>query len=452
LETTQGNGGNGTEQPRGNGADKQGRRAQSSTERSRKHRAAKKAKEAALKAEREREAALQKAEAERVAEAVADVADVAASTENAVADAAPGPAEQKAEREAAALHEAEKAECQACATETATIERFAGRVADVAGDVASAENAPGNVVPARAVERFAWRIMLSPAEHPPVPHPARRSPALALALFAVGTGLGAVGLIINGQFTMSYGRSNEEAILLAAIGFAIDVLAMILPATASTLWRHGACVDAVIAWLVWPVMLALSLLATVGFSSTNIGDALAQRSMTVTKASNTASDLQQWRNERSKIVEARSLEEIKLQLVRDRPKVDRIDRDAFEVTFGCKRLTADTMKACGPILPTLQALETAKRRDELTRKISTAANNQEGAPAVTSADPQVEQVPKLVALITRGWVAPTPDDIALVRILGPTMVPSLAGLLLMFGSTLWAPRTAPQSPGGKVRA
>jgi hypothetical protein len=54
-----------------------------------------------------------------------------------------------------------------------------------------------------------------------------------------------------------------------------------------------------------------------------------------------------------------------------------------------------------------------------------------------------------VALITRGWVAPTPDDIALVRILGPTMVPSLAGLLLMFGSTLRAPRTAPQSPGGK---
>jgi hypothetical protein len=79
----------------GNGAD-QPRRARSSTERSRAHRARKKL---------EREAALQ-AEAERVAGAVADVPDNVASVENAVADTDPAPAEQKAERQAGALHEA----------------------------------------------------------------------------------------------------------------------------------------------------------------------------------------------------------------------------------------------------------------------------------------------------------------------------------------------------------
>src|SRR6267143_2201465 len=92
----------------GNGAD-QPRRARSTTERSRAHRARKKAeREAALqKADAEREAAL-KAEAERVAEAVAGVAGDVASAENAVAGPAFRSIEPKVEREAAVLHEAER--------------------------------------------------------------------------------------------------------------------------------------------------------------------------------------------------------------------------------------------------------------------------------------------------------------------------------------------------------
>jgi hypothetical protein len=155
VETTEGNAGNGADQPR---------RARSSTERSRAHRAKKKLeREAALqKANAERQAALQ-AEAARVAEAVAGVADAVASTENTVAGAAPGPAEPKAEREAAALHEAGEAEREAGATETATIERVAGRVADVAGTVA-----PG-FREATAFSAPEWRILWHPAQPPIVP-------------------------------------------------------------------------------------------------------------------------------------------------------------------------------------------------------------------------------------------------------------------------------------------
>src|SRR5258706_12010946 len=74
TEATQGNAGNGAHR----------RRAQTSTARSRAHRARKKL---------EREAALQKAETERVAESLAGVAGDVASAENAVADAVPGPTE-----------------------------------------------------------------------------------------------------------------------------------------------------------------------------------------------------------------------------------------------------------------------------------------------------------------------------------------------------------------------
>ena len=262
----------------------------------------------------------------------------------------------------------------------------------------------------------------------------------------------------NVTFATSYApESVWGSVLLALIGTAIYILATALPATACALRDHGRRLLAMLAWSVWPLMVGLSLMASTGFSATYIGDALANRSTAATKASNTASDLQQWRNERAAITEKRSVEEIKLQLLLDRRKVDRIDRDAFEVTLGCTRLTADTMKACAPVLPTLQALVVARHRDDLTKQISdaekpqkgasttdgnqkstttTAEGNQESTTTIASADPQTETIPKLVTWITRGWIEPTPDDIALVRVPGFTVPPALAGSFLMFATAL----------------
>src|SRR5258706_9529532 len=206
-------------------------------------------------------------------------------------------------------------------------------------------------------------------------------------------------------------------------------------------------------------MIGLSLMNTIGFPATNISDALARRSAIVTKTSNAAikvsnaaSDLKKWRKDRDAITEARSVEEIKLELVRNRKKVDRIDRDAFEATVGCTLLTADITKACDAVLSLVQAMAQAKRRDDVTKKIDdaekpqrapAAENKQEGTPAaegnqesttITSADPQAEMVPKLVKWITRGWIEPSSDDAVMLRILGLTVPPVLPGLFLMFVS------------------
>jgi hypothetical protein len=45
--------------------------------------------------------------------------------------------------------------------------------------------------------------------------------------------------------------------------------------------------------------------------------------------------------------------------------------------------------------------------------------------------------------ISRGLITPSPDDVAVLRLLGLTVVPSLAGLVLMFAQLLAAPRTSP---------
>jgi hypothetical protein len=270
---------------------------------------------------------------------------------------------------------------------------------------------------------------------------------------------------MNARYAASLG-SGEGATIQAAIGIAIDAIALVLLSAGYLLWNHGHCRFAVLAWIVWPVMLGLSLLNTIGFSATHISDALAKRSAAVTKtsnetikASNKASDIQDWRTELKGITEKRPVAVLEIQLVQDRKKVDRIDRDAFEATLGCRRLTPDTMKACDPVLPILKALETARRRDDLTKKISdaegnqgaegnqksatiTAEGNQESTTTITSADPQSEMVPRIVAWISRGWIKPSSDDVVLLRLLGLTVPPALAGLFLMFATALLAPPRA----------
>src|SRR5262249_24606192 len=62
----------------------------------------------------------------------------------------------------------------------------------------------------------------------------------AAVLFATALGLAAIGLTMNARFAASFGQTTEAAVILAAIGLAIDVLAVVLPTVAVLLWHHRA--------------------------------------------------------------------------------------------------------------------------------------------------------------------------------------------------------------------
>ena len=326
----------------------------------------------------------------------------------------------------------------------------------------------------RIVERPVWHpIVLSldvqPPAHPDAQrahpaHPARRSlasitPSSATIAYLVAYGLFVVGLTVNVTLAISYVPQSSwwRAIIMAVEGLAIEVLAFRSPSWGCELWRGGSKVAAASAWGIWPVMFVMSLMAATGFSASTIGDVLAQRSAAVTKASaaaikasNNADDIKKLREKRDAIAEKRSVQVIKLQIVRERFKVDRIDRDAFDASVGCTRLTADVTKACNAIAPTLQALAAAQDRDKLDQNIKDAEKPQEGAPEpldgapiIWSVDPGAESFSKIMGWISRGWITPSPDDVAVLRLLGLTIVPSLAGLVLMFAQLLAAPRTTP---------
>jgi hypothetical protein len=318
----------------------------------------------------------------------------------------------------------------------------------------------------RTVERPIWRPTViwqasSVAHAFPVDRPVKRHGVghgvtpLARVFFALGSVLGVVGLAVDVTFAVAYSPDSLwRSALQALIGAAIYTFATALPAMACALMDHGRRWFAALAWIVWLPMIGFSLMAATGFAAGNITDVLAKRSAAMTtaataatKASNTASDIKKWREERDAIKEVRLVEEIKLQIVRERFKVDRIDRDAFAVTVGCTVLTADITKACNPVLALVQALAAARRRDKLDKDIREAEKTPEGngAPIIGSVDPGAETFAKILGWISYGLITPSPDDIALVRILGLTIVPSLSGLAFLFAFALAAPRTGPQS-------
>lgn len=270
----------------------------------------------------------------------------------------------------------------------------------------------------------------------------------AVTLFLVALALGGTGLVMNARYAASLGSSDEGAIVLAVVGVAVDILSMVLPSGAIMLWRRDHPLLAIVPWCVWPIMVVLSLMASAGYASVHIGDALADRSKAMTTTANRASDIQRSRDERTIISETRSLAEIEIQIQRERPKVDRVDRDAWDVTRGCTRLTADTMKACAPILPLRQAFERARRKDKLDEDIRKAEASSAEAMPITSADPQAETVSAIVGWLSRGTITPSSADIARLRIIGLVATPSMAGVILMLATALITTRPKSQSSRG----
>ncbi len=67
-------------------------------------------------------------------------------------------------------------------------------------------------------------------------------------LVVTAFGLGATGVVLNARFAAPFGATIDAAILLAAIGVALDVLAMVLPATAAQLWHREHRLFALVAW------------------------------------------------------------------------------------------------------------------------------------------------------------------------------------------------------------
>ncbi len=145
----------------------------------------------------------------------------------------------------------------------------------------------------------------------------RSAGGAALAALAVAAAW--FGIRINAWYGGTLGRTPEASTLLSGLSVSADVLALILPTTARTLWTDRRRMAAVVAWALWTITIAVALMATVGFAALNIADTTAARAKTVTERAGLTARIERLRTERGGITESRSVAAIEVELQRTQP-------------------------------------------------------------------------------------------------------------------------------------
>ena len=279
----------------------------------------------------------------------------------------------------------------------------------------------------------AFRMEIPNQSDPPKPVRSLIAMMTSIVLFSTAVGLTGVGLVMNARFASSFGQTVEAAVLLATIGLAVDLLAVILPTVGVQLLQRRAFLAAGAAWTIWVAALGMTLLAATGFASTNIGDAVAGRAKVAGESSALTDRIGRLRAERTAIAETRSIAALEVELQRAQPDAQAV----WRATNGCRDVTRITSgRACEKVLELREALATAERRDGLDTELRAAEGKLATLPAIALADPQATTAAEILAWLSAGAFKPAPGDISRLRALGLALTPSMAGLLAMMAISL----------------
>ena len=238
------------------------------------------------------------------------------------------------------------------------------------------------------------------AEAPVTPSPTVRSRGVtpphrvaSILLAAAAFALAGVGITTNGWFARSLGSSDTAGWLFLAIGVAADLVALVMPSCAASLWGNRQRATSLAGWVVWAMTFVFAVTAGIGFASVNITDVTAARAARVTPAVTVA---------QSALSDAMS--------ARDRE---------------CERGVG---KFCREREATV-----AERRQILDTAMASVGQ---------TADPQNDAAIKLVAWVTRGVVRPSGEDFAMLRLVLLALLPQIGGILLMVSRSAMRPSTS----------
>ncbi len=204
----------------------------------------------------------------------------------------------------------------------------------------------------------------------------------AILLVVAALALGAVGITTNGWFARSLGASDTAGWLFLAIGVAADLVALVMPSCAAALWQNRQRSTALAGWAVWAMTFVFAVTAGIGFASLNITDVTAARAARITPAVATA---------QSALSDAMA--------ARDR-----------ECSSGVGKFCRE------------REATVTDRRQLLDAAMATVQH---------TADPQTDAAIKLVVWVTNGWLKPSDNDFAMLRLVLLALLPQIGGILLM---------------------
>jgi len=196
--------------------------------------------------------------------------------------------------------------------------------------------------------------------------------------------LAVVGITMNGWFGRSLGSTDAAGWLFLAIGVAADLVALVMPSCAASLWQARRRATSLAGWVVWVMTFIFAVTAGIGFASLNIADVTALRASRVTPTVATA---------QAALLDAMA--------ARDR-----------ECKGGVGKFCREREAA---VNERRQALDVAMHQVEQI------------------ADPQKDAAIRIIAWISRGTLRPTQDDFAMLRLILIALLPQVGGILLMVG-------------------
>jgi hypothetical protein len=212
--------------------------------------------------------------------------------------------------------------------------------------------------------------------------------------------LAIAGAVVNARYYAGLGQTPWDSELLAVFGLVVDGVTFALPTIASGMWRARYHASAISAWIVVVIFMALTMIATAGFTSQNIGDAIAARAGVIINAEASA-------DQRAQAIE--------------------IARRAAETGTSARQAECAIR---GPRCRNNEAAERAALA-ELAKANSVPI---ERAPAVsTAADPGAHMIGDLLET-----VGITERRVQYARTAGMTVAPATAGLLLSFSMMLFS--------------
>jgi nucleotide-binding universal stress UspA family protein len=111
-----------------------------------------------------------------------------------------------------------------------------------------------------------------------------RRHAAPILLTIAALALAVVGMTMNGWYARSLGSTETSGWLFLAIGVAADLVALVIPSCAASLWQARNRATALAGWGVWLVTFVFAITASIGFASVNISDTVTSRASRVTPA------------------------------------------------------------------------------------------------------------------------------------------------------------------------
>jgi hypothetical protein len=232
---------------------------------------------------------------------------------------------------------------------------------------------------------------------PPLAAPDKPRLRINYPLAFVAIGIGCVGLCINGLFAWSRGVGEADKTIFLVFGVLAECGLFLLPASMSMAWRERRLGAFALCTVMWPSLFCFALFNSLGFASVNLDDTATARAERISPA----------------------IEDAKRKLDTVTASRKLACGDDKKIGTRCFALRKDETRA-------MEALSAARAKQ------------------AEHADPQTAMAQKLIAWISRGYLQPTADDLALIRLLMLTVISQTGGLL-------WAvavrPAPAERRPG-----